>query len=87
MLCLSPFWIAIIDGGIGGLALARALIRNPELDVHVYEGNATFSERGASIGFANNAQRALAQVDPDDPKFLQRAGAVVQESMRMVLVS
>ncbi|ROV91397.1 hypothetical protein VPNG_09970 [Cytospora leucostoma] len=79
--------IAIIGGGLGGLALARALIRNPKLDVHVYEANATFSERGASIGLANNAQRALAKVDPDDPELLQRAGAVVQESMRMVMGS
>lgn len=79
--------IAIIGGGLGGTALARALVRNPKLDVHVYEADATFSERGASIGLANNAQRALAQVDPDDPGLLKRAGAVAQDSMRMVMVS
>ncbi|KUI57859.1 Salicylate hydroxylase [Cytospora mali] len=81
----QPILIAIIGGGLGGSALARALMRNPRLDVHVYESNATFSERGASIGLANNAQRALAQVDPDDPELLKRADAVVHSSMRVVM--
>ncbi|KAI1424319.1 salicylate hydroxylase [Xylaria sp. FL1777] len=79
--------IAIIGGGLGGSAVARALTKNPNLDVHVYEADATFSERGASIGLANNSQRALAQVDSDDPELLKRAGAVTQDSMRMVMGS
>lgn len=82
----QPIRIAIIGGGLGGTALARALVRNPNLDVHVYEANASFSERGASIGLANNAQRALGQVDPDDPELLRRAGAVAHDSMRVVMV-
>ncbi|KAI0970623.1 salicylate hydroxylase [Xylaria arbuscula] len=79
--------IAIIGGGLSGFAVARALSKNPNIDFHIYEAKAAFSERGASIGLANNAQQALAQIVADDPDLLVRAGAVTQSSMQMVMGS
>ncbi|KAH8896404.1 salicylate hydroxylase [Thozetella sp. PMI_491] len=81
----QPIRIAIIGGGLGGAALARALVMNPNFDIHVYEADATFSTRGTSIGLASNAQRALAQIDPEDRDLLKRGGAVAQESARIAM--
>jgi 2-polyprenyl-6-methoxyphenol hydroxylase-like FAD-dependent oxidoreductase len=50
--------IAIIGGGIGGLAAALSLLR-AGLDVHVYERARTLSEVGAGIQVSPNASRIL----------------------------
>lgn len=52
------FSIAIIGGGIGGLAAALSLHR-AGLDVHVYERAKTLSEVGAGIQVSPNASRIL----------------------------
>jgi salicylate hydroxylase len=58
----DPLQIAIIGGGIGGLAAALAL-RARGQDVTVYEKAPTFSEIGAGIGMAPNALRLLDRID------------------------
>jgi len=50
--------IAIIGGGIGGLAAALSLLR-AGVDVHVYERARTISEVGAGIAVSPNATRIL----------------------------
>jgi salicylate hydroxylase len=50
--------IAIIGGGIGGLAAALSLLR-AGLDAHVYERARTLSEVGAGIQVSPNASRIL----------------------------
>jgi salicylate hydroxylase len=50
--------IAIIGGGIGGLAAALQLLK-PGFDVHVYEQAAAIGEIGAGIQISPNASRLL----------------------------
>jgi len=50
--------VAIIGGGIGGLAAALSLLR-AGLDVHVYERSKRLSEVGAGIQVSPNASRIL----------------------------
>ena len=56
--------VAIIGGGIGGLCLALGLLKQSHLDVQVYEAAHTFSEIGAGVALAHNAERALELIGP-----------------------
>lgn len=56
--------VAIIGGGIGGLCLALGLLKQPHLDVQVYEAAPMFSEIGAGVSLASNAERALELLGP-----------------------
>lgn len=56
--------IAVIGGGIGGLALTLGLLKYPHIDVHVYESAPSFGEIGAGVAFGPNAQRALEIISP-----------------------
>lgn len=80
--------IAIIGGGLAGATLAHALLRHNHLDVHVYESAPEFSERGAAIGLASDAQQALWRVigEQETKDLLSRAGAVIQASTRLCIV-
>ncbi|OTG81792.1 salicylate 1-monooxygenase [Acinetobacter sp. ANC 4648] len=51
--------IAVIGGGIAGLALMTQLIKNKNIDVHLYEAAPQFSEIGAGISFGANAVKAI----------------------------
>lgn len=51
--------VAVIGGGIAGLALSTNLIKNQNLDVHLYEAAPQFSEIGAGISFGANAVKAI----------------------------
>ncbi|PWW30122.1 salicylate 1-monooxygenase [Chromohalobacter israelensis] len=51
--------IGIVGGGIGGVAFAAALSRDPGLDVHLFEAAPQFSEIGAGVSFGPNAVRAI----------------------------
>ena len=57
------FKIAICGGGIGGLALAIALLRQG-VPVHIYEAASAFAEIGAGVSFGPNAVRAMSLIDP-----------------------
>ena len=59
----KSFTIAVVGGGIGGLALAIAL-RHQNVPVQVYESAPAFAEIGAGIAFGPNAIRAMALIDP-----------------------
>ena len=50
--------VAVIGGGIGGLAAALSLLR-AGVDVHVYERARTLSEVGAGVQISPNASRIL----------------------------
>ncbi|WP_280547758.1 salicylate 1-monooxygenase [Halomonas sp. 11-S5] len=51
--------IGIVGGGIGGVALAVALSRDPGLKVRLFEAAEQFSEIGAGVSFGPNAVRAI----------------------------
>jgi salicylate hydroxylase len=78
--------IAISGGGLAGAAAARALLRQPHLDIHIYESAPEFSERGQGIGMAVNAQRALKHLVGDVDGFFSRVGAVSMNSTRIMIV-
>ena len=50
--------VAVIGGGIGGLAAAASLLQ-AGFDVHVYEQAKTLGEVGAGINIGPNASRVL----------------------------
>ncbi|KAF2760925.1 FAD/NAD(P)-binding domain-containing protein, partial [Pseudovirgaria hyperparasitica] len=56
--------IAIIGGGIGGLALAVSLTRR-NVPFRIYEAVSKFSEIGAGIACSTNAVRALGLISPE----------------------
>lgn len=59
----KTFTIAIVGGGIGGLALAIGL-RHHGISVQIYEACPTFAEIGAGIAFGPNAISAMSLLDP-----------------------
>jgi salicylate hydroxylase len=59
----KPFTIAIVGGGIGGLALAIGL-QNQGIPVQIYEAAPVFTEIGAGIAFGPNATQSMALIDP-----------------------
>jgi salicylate hydroxylase len=54
----SPLGVAIVGGGIGGLAAANALLRRG-IDVRVYEQAAALTEVGAGVALQPNGIRML----------------------------
>jgi salicylate hydroxylase len=59
--------IAIIGGGIAGLALAAGLSRHPHIDAHVYESVPAYADVGAGLALHRNALAAMALIHPDVP--------------------
>ncbi|KAB8290715.1 hypothetical protein EYC80_008354 [Monilinia laxa] len=77
--------IAIIGGGLAGATLLRSLLTHPHLSADIYESASAFSERGAAVGLAINAQNALAEMGIAD--VVQKAGGVRMHSSRTIVVS
>ncbi|KAG1778822.1 hypothetical protein EV702DRAFT_1186477 [Suillus placidus] len=69
------FRIAICGGGVGGLTLAVALSRYPDIVVDVYEAAQSFYEVGAGFGIWPRAFKVLRKLGPDfEQQLLQRCG-------------
>lgn len=60
----NAFSVAIVGGGIGGLALALGLLKYDHIDVQIYEAAHSFGEIGAGVAFGLNTQRALELIGP-----------------------
>jgi salicylate hydroxylase len=59
----SPFTVAIIGAGIGGLTLAIGLLKE-NVPFVLYEAAAKYSVIGAGVGIGPNAVRAMYMIDP-----------------------
>jgi salicylate hydroxylase len=79
--------VAIVGGGLAGATLMNALLKHPHLDVDIFESAPEFSERGAAVGLAQNAQSALSEIGQSVAECLDKAGAVQMNSSRLVIVS
>ncbi|KAF2636960.1 hypothetical protein P280DRAFT_532497 [Massarina eburnea CBS 473.64] len=78
-----PIKIAISGEGLAGATLANALLKHPQLDVHIFESASEFSERGAVVGIANIAQATLSEIRGTVENVLERAGGVTMTSSRI----
>ncbi|KFX85822.1 hypothetical protein V490_09388 [Pseudogymnoascus sp. VKM F-3557] len=61
---LVPIDIAIVGGGIGGLALSIGLQQYSHVRVKIYEAASKFSEIGAGVFFGANSIRAMTLIHP-----------------------
>lgn len=84
---MSKIRIAVIGGGIGGACIANALLNIPHIDFDVYEAGPEFTQRGAAIGLAVNAQKALDQIVGSAKDLLHEAGGVPMNRVRGMMVS
>jgi salicylate hydroxylase len=61
----KPLTIAIIGGGLSGLALSIGLLHHPHIQFQIYESAPSFSEIGAGIMFGPHAVNALRLLHPE----------------------
>ena len=54
-------------GGVGGIALAVALNRYPDIDVSIYESAGSFEEVGAGVTIWGRGWRVLSLMGLDKP--------------------
>ncbi|KAK4617800.1 6-methylsalicylic acid decarboxylase atA [Fulvia fulva] len=59
----QPFHVAIVGGGLGGIALGIAL-KTRNIPFNLYESRGSFTEIGAGINLGPNGYRALRLIDP-----------------------
>ncbi|QDS71437.1 hypothetical protein FKW77_003553 [Venturia effusa] len=59
----KPFHVAVVGGGIAGLTLTLALLKN-RVPVTLYEAAPKFGEVGAGVSFGPNASRATKLISP-----------------------
>ena len=57
--------LAIVGGGIGGIALALGLLKHPHIDYQIYEAAPIWVQIGAGLGLGPNAQAALELLGPE----------------------
>ncbi|NEP91113.1 MAG: NAD(P)-binding protein [Okeania sp. SIO2C2] len=69
--------VAIIGGGIGGLATAIAL-RKQGIDAHVYEKARDLRPVGAGLSLNPNGLKALEAIDPSIVEQLKQAGSILK---------
>ena len=59
----NPLKVLIAGGGVGGLALANVLSKNPAMSVTILERTQSFKRFGGPIQLASNALKILSEMD------------------------
>ncbi|KAL7625160.1 hypothetical protein AAE478_004375 [Parahypoxylon ruwenzoriense] len=76
--------IAIVGGGIAGLALAAGLAKQPHIDMHVYESVTAYKDVGAGLALHLNAIRAMATISPElRQAYFNKASSMGDEDQMM----
>lgn len=60
--------IGLVGGGIGGLCLAAGLMKQPHLDIHIYESVPEYKDIGAGLALHLNAIKAMDLIGPQVKK-------------------
>ncbi|KAI1415322.1 FAD/NAD(P)-binding domain-containing protein [Hypoxylon sp. FL1857] len=77
--------VAIVGGGIAGLALAAGLVKKPHIDVHVYESVPAYKDIGAGLALHLNAIKAMALIGPEVKEaYFDKALSMGDENQEMV---
>lgn len=61
----NPLHVLIAGAGVGGLALANQLTKNPHMEVTVLEQTSAFKRFGGPIQLASNALQIMKEMDAD----------------------
>ncbi|KXX76977.1 Salicylate hydroxylase [Madurella mycetomatis] len=78
--------VAIVGGGIAGLALAAGLIKKPHLEVHVYEAVAAYRDVGAGLALHHNALEAMGLIGPEVRQaYLNKAISIASEEDEVIV--
>ncbi|KAI2470250.1 FAD/NAD(P)-binding domain-containing protein [Annulohypoxylon bovei var. microspora] len=77
--------VAIVGGGIAGLALAAGLVKKPHLDVHIYESVPAYRDVGAGLALHLNAIKAMTLISPEVRQaYFDKALTMGDENQEMV---
>lgn len=57
--------VVILGGGIAGLSLGAGLIKQPHIDVHIYESVQKYQDVGAGLALHLNAIKAMILIGPE----------------------
>ncbi|KAI1635252.1 hypothetical protein F4809DRAFT_664472 [Biscogniauxia mediterranea] len=72
----STIRVAILGGGVAGIALLRGLLRYPHIAADIYEPRPTFKESGLGLVLVQGIEDILRAIDPALDRCLDSAGAV-----------
>jgi len=77
----APIKIALVGGGIGGLCLAAGLVKQPHIDVHVYESVPEYKDIGAGLALHMNAIKGMDLIGPQVKKaYFDKALTMAEEA-------
>ncbi|KAI1366519.1 hypothetical protein F5Y08DRAFT_351232 [Xylaria arbuscula] len=82
---MAKIEVAIVGGGIAGLALAAGLVKKPHLNVRVYEAVEEYSDVGAGLALHRNAIRAMTLIGSEVRQaYIDKALDMGEEDEEMV---
>lgn len=82
--CQTPVHVAIVGGGIAGLALGAGLKKKNNVTFHIYESVPAFKDVGAGLALHMNAIKAMALIgDEVKQKYFDKALFMGEEDKEM----